>query len=83
MTSQDSAYDLSKSEDIIAFLRNTPFQCSNAERLTGGTANYAFRLFLDRPFEGQETLVLKHAKPFYTRAQSISLSVDRQVRVSL
>jgi len=57
-----TSLDLSKPSDIVTFLANTPFACTQADVLTGGNANYLFRLHLCKPYDGCPTVVLKHSK---------------------
>lgn len=58
-----------------------PFAIANIAPLSGGTANYVFRLYLLSPYGGRETLVFKHAKPYVKDSQEIAFNVQRQVRL--
>ncbi|KAL5494727.1 hypothetical protein ACEPAI_188 [Sanghuangporus weigelae] len=56
--------DLSRAEDVIAYLADTPFASNHAETLSGGTVNFINRLHLVNPLvivEGAQTVILKHA----------------------
>ncbi|KLO06780.1 hypothetical protein SCHPADRAFT_945806 [Schizopora paradoxa] len=69
--------DLSKPSDVATFLADTPFACSKADVLTGGNANFVFRLHLLQPYDGCPTAVLKHSKPWSATGQ-LSLAIQRQ-----
>ncbi|KAG5643867.1 hypothetical protein DXG03_009551 [Asterophora parasitica] len=70
--------DLTTELGVKAYLADTPFSSETVTSLSGGTGNFAFRIHLATPFEGQETLVLKHAEPFIKNLPSIAFSLDRQ-----
>ena len=74
-----SQLDLATSSGVLAFLADTPFSSDIAIKLTGGYGNYVFRLHLKEPFEGRQTLVLKHGKPHLPGDESFKFSVERQV----
>lgn len=71
--------DLSKPSDVVTFLADTPFACTKADVLTGGNANFVFRLQLLQPYDGCPTVVLKHGKPWSATGE-LSLAIQRQVR---
>ncbi|KAJ7224025.1 kinase-like domain-containing protein [Mycena haematopus] len=71
-------HDLSTAAGVQAYLATTEFASSAVTLLTGGTGNFAFRLHLLTPYEGQTTLVLKHARPYVATAPSIPLAIERQ-----
>jgi 5-methylthioribose kinase len=73
-------FDLTTPEGVLAYVAPTPFASSRAESLSGGNANFIFRLHLNTPYEGHQTLVLKHAQPYLARAPAFPLPVSRQVR---
>ena len=79
MSSESSDLDLSSERDVRAYLENTPFKSQDVIPLSGGTANYVFRLKLVTSYLGRETLVLKHAKPFVKNYHTMALDLDRQV----
>ncbi|KLO10107.1 hypothetical protein SCHPADRAFT_892579 [Schizopora paradoxa] len=72
--------DLSKPANVVTFLADTPFACTQADVLTGGNANYLYRLHLVQPYDGCSTAVLKHSRA--TAATShlvdIPLPLERQ-----
>ena len=72
--------DLGTEEGVRTYLARTPFEIANITPLSGGTANYVFRLHLITPYQGRETLVFKHAKPYVKNIQEIAFDVERQVR---
>ena len=67
---------------VKAFLADTPFACRSISELTGGRINYVYRIRLRMPFEGSNTVVLKHAQPFWKSSVVKSWEVERQVRAS-
>ncbi|KAJ7606859.1 kinase-like domain-containing protein [Roridomyces roridus] len=77
-----SAPDYSLIPDLHAYLASHDggkFQANRIEALSGGTANFAFRLHLKTPLrDGSETLVLKHAKGFLASAREFKFDVKRQ-----
>ncbi|KAF8079097.1 kinase-like domain-containing protein [Lyophyllum atratum] len=70
--------DLTTVEAVGAYLADSPFASGTVTVLSGGTANFAYRIHLDTPFEGQETLVLKHAQPYVKNLASLQFWLDRQ-----
>ncbi|KAL5519481.1 hypothetical protein ACEPAH_1164 [Sanghuangporus vaninii] len=68
--------DLSGAEDVIAYLADTPFASTHAEALSGGTANFVFRLHLVNPLanaSGAQTVILKHAKSWVATKKEFAL----------
>ncbi|KAJ7110348.1 kinase-like domain-containing protein [Mycena crocata] len=71
--------DYSLATDLLAYLANhESFESQRVERLSGGMANFTFRLYLKKPFEGRTTLVLKHSKAYVALVKSIPLAIERQ-----
>jgi 5-methylthioribose kinase len=64
---------------VEAFLAGTPFASRSITDLTGGTVNYVYRINLLTPFDGSQTVVLKHAQPFWKSAVCNSWEVERQI----
>lgn len=73
--------DLSTVEGVRAYLAETPFTSTDIAPLSGGTANYVFRLHLSVPHRGKETLVFKHAKPYAKDYHDLAFDLGRQVRM--
>lgn len=71
--------DLSKPDDVLQYLSRTPFASSHVVPLSGGNANYLFRLHLQSSYDGMQTLVLKHGKAWPSGDETFSFSVERQV----
>jgi hypothetical protein len=65
---------------VEAFLAGTPFASQSIAVLPGGTINYLYRIQLLKPFEGGQTVVLKHAQPFWRCSVSTAWGVERLVR---
>lgn len=78
-TNEEAAHrDLASPPSLIAYLASTPFASTRVEELTGGNANYVFRLFLEKPYKGRATLVVKHAKAVLKGSTDFRFWVDRQ-----
>lgn len=71
--------ELSKPDDVLRYLSETPFASSQVEPLFGGTINYVFRLYLRDPYDGMRTLIMKHGKGRPSGHETYSFSVERQV----
>ncbi|KAF9011117.1 kinase-like domain-containing protein [Cyathus striatus] len=71
--------DLTTEEGVRLFLTDTPFACTEVITVSGGNANYAYRLNLIVPYCGNTTLICKHAKPYIRTMIDIPLNVDRQL----
>ncbi|KIJ65047.1 hypothetical protein HYDPIDRAFT_131263 [Hydnomerulius pinastri MD-312] len=56
--------DLTTAAGIQIYLQNTPFAAHTVQVLSGGTANFTYRIHLHTPVEGQSTFVLKYAAPY-------------------
>lgn len=65
---------------VEAFLAGTPFASQSITDLTGGNINYLYRINLLTPYDGSQTVVLKHAQPFWKSAVGNPWEVERQVR---
>lgn len=74
---QSEMLDLITVSGVEEYLEGTRFECSDALPLSGGTANFIYRISLLKPFEGHSTLILKHGRPF---VGTIPFSLKRQVR---
>ncbi|TFK70427.1 hypothetical protein BDN72DRAFT_887951 [Pluteus cervinus] len=74
--------DLSTTAGVFEYASSTPFATDDPSKvvaLSGGFANFTFRLHLSTPFKGHHTAILKHAKPYVKIDSSIAFSVKRQV----
>jgi len=76
-----STPDLSTVKGVQAYIIDTPFTSTEILPLSGGSANYVFRLTLEKPYEGRTTLILKHGKSYAKDRPEVALPVDRQVSV--
>ena len=76
-------HDLTTVEGVKAYLQTTPFASSSVTALSGGIANWTYRLQLVEPYEGQDTLVLKHTRDYLSWNSERKLSVERQVSLML
>jgi len=71
-------FDCATVEGVLSYVNATPYASHRADFLSGGTANYAYRLHLKTPVGGRATLVLKHAKPYIKNWKEFSFDVERQ-----
>ncbi|PPQ99513.1 hypothetical protein CVT24_005303 [Panaeolus cyanescens] len=71
-------WDLSVEADVARYLASTPFACTSIKALSGGTANFVYRLTLDQPYKGHKALVLKHGKGFVKNSPEFALDLARQ-----
>ncbi|KAI6135482.1 kinase-like domain-containing protein [Pisolithus croceorrhizus] len=68
---------------VQAYLKNTPFASHIVDPLSGGSANFTYRIHLHTPIDGRSTFVLKYTPPLYVAASigghtGIPLSSERQ-----
>jgi hypothetical protein len=73
-------YDLTKPQDVYDHLSKTPFASTAVIPLSGGNANYVYRLWLKNPYGGRDSLVLKHARPYVKTYLTLAFATERQVR---
>ncbi|KAF8808046.1 hypothetical protein BYT27DRAFT_7099486 [Phlegmacium glaucopus] len=71
-------YDLTIPQGVHDYLSKTPFASTEAIPLSGGTANYVFRLRLTNAYEGRDSLVLKHARPYVKSYRTLAFALERQ-----
>ena len=76
-------YDLTEPQDVRGYLSKTPFASTEVVALSGGNANYVYRLYLKNPYEGRDSLVMKHGRPYVRSNSTIALATERQVGVFL
>lgn len=72
-------YDLTSPQDVHDYLSKTPFASREVVPLSGGNANYVYRLWLKNPYEGRDSVVLKHARPYVKNHLTLAFAVERQV----
>ena len=72
-------YDLTEPRDVLNYLSKTPFASTEVVPLSGGNSNYVYRLYLKNPYEGRDSLVMKHGRPYVKDDITIALSTERQV----
>ncbi|KAJ7605117.1 kinase-like domain-containing protein [Mycena polygramma] len=56
-------HDLSTVTGAQAYLAPTPFASTSVVLLSGVHVNFTYRLYLEKPYKGRSTLVMKHAQP--------------------
>lgn len=65
---------------IIASFHDGPYATDSLEKLSGGTANFVYRVVLSNPLEdGQKTVVFKHTKGFVALNPEFKLPETRCV----
>lgn len=74
-----AAPDLATADGVRAYLAGTAFAGAGVAPLSGGTANFVYRLALRTPHAGHATLVLKHAKGYVKDHPGMAFDVGRQV----
>ncbi|KAL0068529.1 hypothetical protein AAF712_004243 [Marasmius tenuissimus] len=71
--------DLSKTSDLAAYLEDTPFTVERIDVLSGGTANFAFRIRLKTPHDGRSTMIVKHGKAYVATSEGkFPFGLERQ-----
>ncbi|KAL1732093.1 kinase-like domain-containing protein [Schizophyllum commune] len=71
--------DLTTPDGVLQYLSNTPFASRSATSMSGGTANFAYRVHLNAPYEGRSTLVLKFGRSFLEiEGQRVPFDIARQ-----
>lgn len=75
--------ELSRPTDVLRYLAGTPFACFRVEPLSNGIVNFVFRLHLQTPYDGRDTLILKHGKGSFAASTNIIASIERQVTLFL
>jgi len=70
--------DLTTEPGVLKYLSGSPFAGKDISTLTGGSGNYTFRITLQERYEGVQTVVIKHARPYAKVVQSITLDLIRQ-----
>jgi 5-methylthioribose kinase len=78
----DDSADLATIAGVQRYLANTHFASDTISVLSGGFANFAYRIHLNDPFEGKGTFILKYAAPYIAASGgTMPLALERQVRV--
>ena len=78
----DNIADLAIITDVQKYLSNTPFVSHTISVLSGGSANFTYRIHLNNPFEGKETFIFKYAAPYVAASGgTMPLPTERQVRL--
>lgn len=73
-----SKQDLSTAAGVLAYLALTPFTSDKVVPLSGGSANFVYRVHL-RGHASLQTVVLKYAAPYLATDSNFPLSVERMV----
>lgn len=69
---------------ITASLQDGPYATRSLEKLSGGTANFVYRVLLSKPLEdGTKTVVVKHTEGFVALNPTFKIAENRCVRPKL
>ena len=71
-------YDLTEPQDVHDYLLKTPFASTEVVPLSGGSANYVYRVYLKKPYDGRDSVVMKHARPYIKNLTTLALATYRQ-----
>jgi len=75
-------YDLAIEDGVRKYLANTDFATQGRiEILSGGSANWVWRVWLDKPLDGRPTVILKHTRGYVRVAKNVPFTAERQVRI--
>jgi hypothetical protein len=78
----DDSADLTTVTGVRRYLADTDFASDTITVLSGGFANFTYRIHLNDSFEGKETFILKYASPYFAASGgAIPLATERQVRL--
>jgi hypothetical protein len=78
----DNSSDLTTIAGVRKYLTDTHFASDSVTVLSGGFANFAYRIHLNDAFEGKKTFVLKYATPYVASSGgTMALPTERQVRL--
>jgi 5-methylthioribose kinase len=70
--------DLTTEAGTLTYLStNTSFDAESIEPLKGGWCNFTWRVNLKTPFDGEKSVILKHAEPFAQYNVQALLDVER------
>lgn len=65
---------------VLETLKGTPYEASSLEVLSGGTANFIYRVTLSQPLEdGTQNVLLKHSEDYIANSPSFKLTLSRCV----
>jgi 5-methylthioribose kinase len=79
----ESQPDLSTVAGVFQYLASTPFSSNDVHPLSGGNANFVYRIHTKIPYNGTSTMVLKYAAPYIAAsAMRMPFAVERQVLMS-
>ncbi|KAI1448303.1 kinase-like domain-containing protein [Annulohypoxylon stygium] len=63
---------------VLETLKGTPYEASSLEVLSGGTANFIYRVTLSQPLEdGTQNVLLKHSEDYIANSPSFKLTLSR------
>ncbi|KAL0575243.1 hypothetical protein V5O48_006734 [Marasmius crinis-equi] len=79
MTTTVTEKDLANATGVQAYLEDTPFAADAIDALSGGTANFVYRIKLKTPFDGRSTMIVKHGKSYVATSKiKFPFSLKRQ-----
>ncbi|KAI1212263.1 kinase-like domain-containing protein [Annulohypoxylon truncatum] len=63
---------------VLETLKGTPYEASSLEVLSGGTANFIYRVTLSRPLEdGTQNVLVKHSEDYVANSPTFKLTLSR------
>jgi hypothetical protein len=78
-------FDLTTTYGVKGYLEGTAefASCGPITKLSGCTANYAYRVALGKPYMGKNTVVIKHAEKYVKDMTTLPFDVSRQAGLSI
>lgn len=74
------ANDVATITGVRKYLADTRFASDTITVLSGGFANFTYRIHLNDPFDGKGTFILKYAAPYVAASGgAMPLPTERQV----
>jgi len=78
----DDSVDLTTIAGVRKYLADTHFASDTITSLSGGFANFTYRIHLNDPLEGKGSFILKYAAPYVAAfGATMPLTTERQVRL--
>ena len=80
MEAPSTTLDLSTEKGLISYLACTEFASNGrVELLPGGLTNWIWRVWLETPYKGHDTVIVKHGKSCMKALGNRSVPLERQV----
>ena len=83
INTHDYSMDLTAAGGVREYLTSRiSLDVESVEKLCGGYCNFTWRANLNTPYQGQKSVVVKHAAPFASANRELQMAVERQVSAS-